>query len=84
MLLIVRENNKKIKKYINPEVVLVGDFKEETKKIFQVYYDNDFVEIQIKFDESNIIVNGINVGKNIKDIKVDHNSNVIIKNRKNK
>lgn len=83
MLLIVRENNKNIKKYINPEVVLVGDFKEETKKIFQVYYDNDFVEIQIKFDESNIIVNGTNVEKNIKDIKVDHNSNVIIKNKKN-
>lgn len=83
MLLIVKENNKNIKKYINPEVVLVGDFKEETKKIFQVYYDNDFVEIQIKFDESNIIVNGTNVEKNIKDIKVDHNSNVIIKNKKN-
>lgn len=58
MLLIVKENNKNIKKYINPEVVLVGDFKEETKKIFQVYYDNDFVEIQIKFDESFLLYTG--------------------------
>ena len=80
MLLIVKENNKKIKKYIDPEVVFVGSFKLETKRIFQVYYENDYVEIQIKFDESIIIVNGTQIEKDIRSIKVAHNSNVIIKN----
>lgn len=73
-----------VRKYSDPQFMIVGELKEKCRELFQIHYDSRVVKIQINFELSDIIINGFKIENNIRDIKVDHNSIMVIKGEKKK
>lgn len=72
---------KELKNYNDPHTIIIGDIKEKCRELFQINYDSRILKIQINFVFSDIIINGFRIENDIRSIKIDHNSIIVIKSK---